>query len=70
MATTVVNSTPAQGSSDNGMGFFLGIVLLIAFVGFLFYFGLPYIQRGMSGGTSVNVPDHVNVNVQHSGTVK
>jgi LPXTG-motif cell wall-anchored protein len=68
MATTVVNSTPATGSSDNGTGFLLGVILLIAFVVLVLYFGLPYIQRGIGtgAGTQVNVPDHMNVNVKSS----
>ncbi len=67
---TVVNTTPANASTDNGMGFVLGIILLIAFVGILLFFGLPYVRGGYGSntGTSVNVPDHMNVNVQHSGT--
>lgn len=69
MATTVVNSTPGQATSDNGMGYVLGILLFIVFLGVLLYFGLPYLSRGVGGGTagtSVNVPSHMDVNVQHS----
>ncbi len=63
MATTVVNTNPGTSSSDNGMGFLLGIILIILFIGLLLYYGLPYLQQSMSG-PQVNVPDHVNVNVK------
>lgn len=67
MATTVVNTTPAQtGSDSNGMGFILGIIVLVAFVGILFYFGLPYIQHGFGGGVQVNVPKSIDINVKQS----
>lgn len=64
MATTVINPTPTN-TDNSGMGFFLGVVLLIVFIVVLLFYGLPYIQRSFSGaGTQVNIPDHVNVNVQ------
>lgn len=66
---TIVNSTPAQ-PANNGMGFFLGIVLLIFFVVLLLMYGVPYIQRNLSNGTQINIPDHVNVNVQQPGSGK
>jgi hypothetical protein len=52
------------------MGFFLGIVLLIVFIVLLLIYGVPYIQRNMSGGAQINIPDHVNVNVQQPQTGK
>lgn len=79
MATTVVNSTPATvDSSDRGMGFFLGVVLLLIVAGAFFMYGLPMIYRNSGGGAStgsstgsqINVPDHMNVNIQHSTTGK
>lgn len=54
---------PAQ-SSDNGMGFFLGMVVFAVVVFLLIYYGLPLI-RGAATTTqpSVTVPDKVDVNV-------
>lgn len=64
MATTIINPSPSQESSSNGMGLVIGAILIIAFIALLFYFGLPYLQNGFGGTTQVNIPDKVNVNVQ------
>lgn len=63
---TIVNTTPAvTGSSDNGMGFLLGVLLLIVFVGVILYFSIPYIQQSVSGGgAQINVPNQVKVHVK------
>lgn len=63
MATVVNNPQPAT-SDNGGYGFLLGIILLIAVLFLLFYYGLPRLSAGLGGGTQVNVPDHFNVNVQ------
>lgn len=71
MATTIINPAPANNSTtDNGMGFLLGIILIIAF-GFLFFFyGFPLIKQGLSGlgsgGVQINLPKTVDVNVQQA----
>lgn len=64
MATVVNNPAPSNDSSGNGMGFLLGIIILVLFVLGLLYFGLPYLRSGFGGGTQVNIPDKVDVNVQ------
>lgn len=62
MATTVVN--PPQNSSNNGMGFLLGIIVLVVLVILFFVYGLPYIQNNMTGGRiEVNIPDNIDVNL-------
>lgn len=60
---TIVN-TPAQaGDTGSGMGFLLGIVLIIAFVLLFFFYGLPYLSNAMQG-PQVNVPGQIDVNVK------
>lgn len=60
---TIVNN-PAPNDSGGGMGFLLGVIILVA-VGVLFFvYGLPYIQQLTSGGVQVNVPKDINVTVQ------
>jgi hypothetical protein len=63
---TIVNNPPANNtnsSGGNGMGFLLGVIILIIFVAVVIIYGLPYI-RSMSGFTAqVNVPKSVDVNV-------
>jgi hypothetical protein len=56
---TVVQQ-PTDGG--NGMGFLLGVILLIVFVIGLLYYGLPMIQNA-TATPQINVPDKVDVNV-------
>lgn len=61
---TIVNTTPAAASESNsGLSFLLGAILLVI----LFILALSYggqVLRGMRlGGTQINVPDKVDVNV-------
>ena len=67
MATTIINPAPNNNSSNNGVGFLLGAIVLIVFAVLFFIYALPYI-RGLSGsgGVQVNVPvpKSINVNVQ------
>ncbi len=62
---TIVNN-PAPSNSDNGMGFLLGIIILVVIGALFYFFALPYIRQGMSGDVQVNVPKDINVNVQQS----
>ena len=66
MATVVNNPQPTQQpaqQSSNGNGFLVGIILLILFVIIIVFYGLPYLGS-MGGGTDVNVPKQIDVNVQ------
>ena len=68
--TTIVNSaTPTKDS--NGMGFLIGVVVLIGFVLILLYFGLPLLRNVGSPQINVpapqiNMPDKVDVNVNQT----
>lgn len=67
MATTIVNPTPNNNPPDNnGMGFLLGIIVLIVFAVLFFIYAPPYIRGLTSGGTQVNVPKSIDVNVKQS----
>ena len=67
MATEVIHEHTGTGS-DNGVGFVLGVVLLLAFILLMFYFIGNGAFRGLGfGGTNVQIPDKVNVNVQGQG---
>ncbi len=48
---------------SGGMGFLLGVILLIVFLALLFYYGLPMLGAATQGPT-INVPEEVNVNTQ------
>ncbi len=67
MSTVVNNPAPATNSSG-GIGFLIGVVVLIGFVVMLLYYGIPAISR--MGPIQVNVPtpqvvmpDKIDVNV-------
>ncbi len=51
-----------QDSGMGGMGFLMGIILLILFVFALLYYGLPML-RNATTTPAVTVPDQIDVNV-------
>jgi hypothetical protein len=53
--------------TGNGMGFILGIILLLILLYVLFTFGAP-ILRSVTSGPSVQIPSQVDVNVNNPGT--
>lgn len=68
MATTIINPQPSEQSSNNannGMGFILGIILILFLVVLFFIYVLPLIQQSISQGTGtqINVPKDINVDV-------
>lgn len=75
--TTVVNN-PVAGDGDaggNGVGFFMGILLLVVVVFLVLVYGLPGIRQGTGSGTgstttqpNIKVPDKVDVNIQPKTT--
>lgn len=68
MPTTVVNPAPSNNSnSDNGLGFLLGVIVLIFFAFVLIYYGFPMLKQGIGGSTpQINVPNKVDVNLRQS----
>ena len=67
MATTIVNPAPSNSpSGNNGIGFLLGVVVLIIFVVLFFVYALPYIRGLTSGGVQFNIPESIDVNVKQS----
>ena len=65
----VINNAAPASEGNSGMGFLMGIILLIVFFVFLLYFGIPMIRNSFSGvgsGTQINVPDKVDVNVKQA----
>lgn len=65
MTQPVIVNNP--GSNDNnGMGFLVGIIVLIVFAFLFFYYGLPYLRSAMGsgGGPNINIPKDFNLNIQ------
>jgi hypothetical protein len=57
--TTVVTTpapAPAPVEHNNGIGFFIGAVLLIAFVAALLYFGIPALKNMGPIQIQANIP--------------
>lgn len=51
-----------DGGGQNGMGFLLGIIVLVVFVFLFMYYVLPIIRQ--SSAPQINVPDKIDVNIQ------
>ncbi len=65
MTQPVIVNNPS-GTSDNGMGFLLGVILILFVGGLLVYYGLPYFQQTMNKGVQINMPKTVDVKVQQT----
>lgn len=61
---TVIERDHHHEAAGNGMGFLLGVILLL-FVAILFFvYGLPYISNfTQQQGPQINVPGKIDVNV-------
>lgn len=60
---TIVN-TP-RSETDSGMGFFLGVLLLVIFIVLFFIYGIPYLSNVVQqGNPQINVPSQLDVNVK------
>ncbi len=65
---TIVNTPSGGGTTDSGsgMGFFLGMLVLLLIVILFFVYGLPAIRAGIgSSAPRVSVPDQIDVNVNN-----
>jgi len=60
---TIVN-TPQPTNSGNGIGFLLGVILLIVFFVLFFFYGLPYLTSMIHPAPQVNVPSNIDVHVK------
>ena len=62
MPTVINNPTPAN-EGGNGMGFFLGVVLIIVVAIIFLYYGLPYLRNSYQA-PQINVPNKIDVNIK------
>jgi hypothetical protein len=61
---TIVN-TPGTTREGSGTGLIVGVLLAIVLIALFFIYGLPAIRgTGSDAGTTVNIPENVDVNVQ------
>jgi Na+-transporting methylmalonyl-CoA/oxaloacetate decarboxylase gamma subunit len=62
---TIVNNPPASDNSGGPMGMIIVLVVLLI-LGYLAYvYGLPAVRQ-MQGGTQINVPSKIDVNVKQA----
>lgn len=62
---TIVNNPPADNSGGPWMAIVVLVVLLV--LGYLGYvYGLPALRQMQSGGTQINVPSSIDVNVKQT----
>ncbi len=78
---TIINNPPQYRRADtvdrtvverdvdrerSGVGFLFGLILAILLAVLLFAYGLPYLRSVTNGGTNVNVPDKIQLDVNGS----
>jgi hypothetical protein len=62
---TIINNPPSN-NSGGPMGMIIVLVILLV-LGYLGYaYGLPAIQQIQTGGTEVNVPSQIDVNIKQT----
>lgn len=62
---TIVNNPPASNNSSGLIGMIIGIIVLIVLVYLGYTYGLPAVRQ-MQGGTQINVPSKIDVNVKQA----
>lgn len=61
------NAAPAPAADSGGMGFLLGVIVLIVFVFLMIMYGLPILRNSIgTASPQINVPDKVDVNVKQA----
>ena len=59
---TIINNPDSGSGSSGGIGLIIGVVAVIAVIALFFLYGLPAL-RNSGNGTTVNVPDRIQVDV-------
>ena len=60
---TVINNPPQSNDSGGSTGMIVGIIVLVVLAYLFFVYGLPAVKQNQSGGTQINVPDKIEVDV-------
>lgn len=60
---TVINNPSSDTGGDAGV--VLGILAAIIIIALLLLYGLPALRNASPGGTNINVPDKVDINVSN-----
>ena len=62
---TIVNNPPASDNSGGPMGMIIVLIVLLV-LGYLSYMYVLPAVRQMQGGTQINVPSKIDVNVKQT----
>lgn len=62
--TTIVNTPqPANTSGGPTMIIIIALIVVLGLAYFGFVYGIPALRNMKSGGTQINVPDKIDINV-------
>ena len=64
---TIINNPDSGSGNGGGMGMIIGAIILVIVLIIFFVYGLPAIRGTNNKGTTVNVPDKIDVNVSGGG---
>lgn len=62
---TIINNPDTGNSNSSSLGLIVGIVLAAVVVFLLLMYGIPAL-REKNSGTTVNIPDKINIDVNKS----
>jgi len=60
---TVINNPDSGGRDGGGSGVIVGVIVAIIILVLFFLYALPAIRGTTKSGTTVNIPDKINVDV-------
>ena len=61
--TTIVNSPQPANNSGGPIAIIVALIVLLVLLYLGFVYGLPALRQMKSGGTQINVPDQIDINV-------
>ena len=61
--TTIINTPQPTNNSSGPIAIVVALLLVLVLVYLGFVYGLPALRQVKSGGTQINVPDTIDINV-------
>lgn len=67
---TIINNPDSGSDKGSGVGMIVGAIVLVLVLTLFFIYGLPVIRNSStkSNGSTINVPDKIDVNVDSGAT--
>ncbi|OGG07430.1 hypothetical protein A2872_02405 [Candidatus Gottesmanbacteria bacterium RIFCSPHIGHO2_01_FULL_42_12] len=64
---TIINNPPASDNSGGPIGMIVALVVLLVLAYLGYVYGLPALQQvKLGGGTQINVPSEIDVNINQT----